>query len=138
MSPLDHNKIIIKRYFNEAWNKGMLDTLDEIISIEYTNHSPGMPNPPKGPEGLKPIITAIRKAFPNLNYEIKNMVSSEEQIAVHTIMRGTHDGDFFGIPATGNKVEVEQMQIERIQGGKIIEHWRVTDDMSVMKQLGQI
>jgi predicted ester cyclase len=53
-------------------------------------------------------------------------------------MNGTHQGDFFGIAATGKTNEVAQMQIERIENNQIIEHWRVTDDMSLMQQLGQL
>ena len=53
-------------------------------------------------------------------------------------MTGTHTGVFFGIEPTGKKIEVHQMQFERIFDGKMIEHWRVTDDLSMMKQLDQI
>lgn len=138
MSRLEQNQTIIKRYFEEVWNKGNWDTLDEIISLDYINHSPGISNPPKGPKGLKPIVMAMRAAFSDLHYEITNMVLAEDQVAVHTIMRGTHQGDFFGIPATNKSVELSQMQIERIEEGKIIEHWRVTDEITLMKQLGLI
>ena len=133
-----NNKTLIQRYFNEVWNDGKINVLDEIIAPDYINHSPGMPNPPPGPEGLKPIVLAIREAFPDLHYEILNLVVSDTQVAAHVLMQGTHQGDFFGIAPTGNKINVPQMQIERIADGKIVEHWRVTDDMSLMKQLGQL
>jgi len=138
MSILDRNKAIIERYFYEVWNQGKLAILNELMSPDYINHSPGMPNPPPGPEGLKPIISSIRDAFPDLNYEIQNMVISEDQVAVYTIMYGTHKGNFFGLEPTGKTIEVPQMQIERIQDGKIIEHWRLTDELTMMRQLGQI
>ena len=133
-----NNEQLIKRYFEEVWNDGKLDVLDEIISPDYINHNPGMPNPVPGPEGLKPIIAGIRKAFPDLKYVIKNMVISDNQVAVHTIMQGTHAGDFFGIAPTDKIIKVSQMQIERIANNKIIEHWRVTDELTLLKQLGQI
>jgi steroid delta-isomerase-like uncharacterized protein len=138
MDVAEQNKEIVTRYFEEVWNQGKLDVLDELLSPSYINHSPGMPNPKPGAEGLKPIVAAIRVGFPDLKYVIKNMVVSENQVAVHVLMTGTHTGDFFGIPPTGKKVEVSQMQIERIENGKMIEHWRVTDDLSMMKQLGKI
>jgi steroid delta-isomerase-like uncharacterized protein len=138
MSSIDQNTALIKRYFEEVWNNGKIEVLEEIIAPNYINHSPGMPNPPQGPEGLKPIVVAIRQAFPDLKYVIKNMVVSDEKIAVYTIMHGTHQGDFFGLAPTGKTIEVAQMQIERIENNKIVEHWRVTDDLSLMKQLGQI
>ena len=138
MSILNKNKELITRYFEEVWNQGKLEVLDEIIAADYINHSPGMPNPPKGPAGLKPIVLAIRQAFPDLKYVIKNMVISEEQVAVHTTMHGTHQGDFFGLTPTAKFIEVDQMQIERIKNNQIIEHWRVTNDLALMRQLGQI
>ncbi|MES2122318.1 MAG: ester cyclase [Chlamydiota bacterium] len=137
MTP-QQNEEIIKKYFEEAWNRGNLDVLDEIIAPNYLNHSPGMPNPPPGPEGLKPIIRGLRKAFPDLHFTIENMVVTAHQVAIHSIMHGTHQGDLFGLPPTGKKVKVNQMQIERIVDGKIVEHWRQSDDLGMMKQLGQI
>lgn len=137
MNLLDENKIIITRYFEEVWNKGKLDVLEELLSPEYINHNPGTANPKPGPDGLKPIVTAIRTGFPDLKYIIKRMVVREDQVAVLVTMTGTHKGDFFGIPATGKTINVDQMQIERIVDGKIVEHWRVTDDLSMMSQLGK-
>ncbi len=137
MSLLNQNKTLITRYFEEVWNQGNIEVLDKIIAPNYINHSPGMPNPPPGPEGLKPIVIAIRQAFPNLKYVIENMVVSDEQVAVHTVMHGTHEGDFFGIAPTHKVIKVAQMQIERIHQNQIIEHWRITDDITLLRQLGQ-
>lgn len=137
MSLIIKNKMLITRYFEEVWNQGEVEVLDEIISPYYNNHSPGMPNPPAGPNGLKPIVLAIRMAFPDLKYVIENMVIAEDQVAVHTTMHGTHHGDFFGIKPSGKVIQVAQMQIERIKDNQIVEHWRVTDDLTLLRQLGQ-
>lgn len=134
---IETNKAVITRYFEEAWNQGKLDVLDEIIDPHYINHSPGMPNPKPGPEGLKPIIAGMRKAFPDLRFEIKNMVVTDKQVAIHCVMHGTHQGDLFGMPPTGKIVKVNQIQIEHIVNGKIIEHWRQSDDLGMLQQLGQ-
>lgn len=136
MHVLEKNKALVTRYFEQAWNEGRLEVLDDIISSDYINHSPGFENPKPGPEGLKPIVSAIRQGFPDLKYIIKKLVVAEDHVAAHVVMTGTHTGEFFGIPATGKQIEVPQMQIERIVNGKIREHWRVTDDFSMIKQLG--
>jgi steroid delta-isomerase-like uncharacterized protein len=117
------NERLIKRYFEDVWNNGDLDALDEIIALDYVNHSQGDPNPLPGPIGLKPIVAGIRRAFPDLNYVIENMVISESQVAIHTTMYGTNTGDFFGLAPTNNQ---------------IVEHWRLTDDLTMLRQLGQI
>jgi steroid delta-isomerase-like uncharacterized protein len=135
---LERNRQTIVRYFEEVWNQGNLEVLDELLDSGYINHSPGIPNPEPGPNGLKPIVSAIRTAFPDLKYVIQNMVVTENQVAVHVLMTGTHTGDFFGIAPTGKRIRVSQMQIERLEDGKMVEHWRVTDDFSLMKQVGKI
>ncbi len=135
---MHENEKIIRRYFDEAWNQGKLEVLDEVIDPNYINHSPGLPNPLPGPNGLKPIIAAIRTGFPDLHFQIDDLIIAENKVAVRCTMQGTHLGDLFGIPPTGKKVKVNQMQIEYIKNGKIFEHWRQSDDMGMMKQLGQI
>ena len=132
------NKQLIIRYFEEVWNKGKLELLDEMIAPNYINHNPGMANPSPGPAGLKPIIARIRQAFPDLHYVIENMVVSDNQVAVHTTMQGTHTGDFFGLAPTNKVIKVNQMQIERIENNKIVEHWRVTDELTMLRQLKQL
>lgn len=137
MSKLKDEQLII-RYFEEVWNKGKLDVLDEIISPDYINHSPGLPNPIPGPAGLKPIVAGMRIAFLDLKYVIHNMVIADDQVAIHTTMQGTHTGDFFGLAPTNKVINVNQMQIERIANNQIIEHWRVTDELTLLRQLGQL
>lgn len=132
------NEQLIKRYFENVWNNGELEVLNEIISPNYVNHNPGLVNPIPGPEGLKPIVAGIRKAFPDLKYVIENMIVSDDQVAVHTTMHGTHKGDFFGLAPTNKVIKVSQMQIERIENNKIVEHWRVTDELTLLRQLGQL
>lgn len=129
---------IIQRYFGEVWNQGDLDVLDEIIAPDYVNHSPSTPNPPTGPVGLKPIVAAMRTAFPDLHYEVHDLVVDEGKVAVRCTMTGTHQGDFFGIPPTGQAVQVSQFQIEYIRDGQIVQHWRQTDELGLMRQLGLI
>ena len=133
----DDNRRLIERYFNEVWNEGRLEVLDEILADDYVNHTPSGPPPPPGPEGLKPIVAAIRSAFPDLEYTIEDMVVTDDKVAVRTTMRGTQTGELFGMPASGKPIEVGQMNIEWIRDGRIAEHWRRTDDVSMMQQLGQ-
>lgn len=99
---------------------------------------PRNPKPLPGAIGLKPIVEGIRKAFPDLKYIIENMVISDSQVAVSTTMYGTHIGDLFGLAPTNKKIKVSQMQIERIDKNQIVEHSRITDDLTMLRQLGQI
>lgn len=131
-----NNETIIRRYYNEVWNAGKLNVLDELLAKEYINHTPSTPHPPKGPEGLKPIVAAIRQAFPDLHYEIKDVIVNDTMAVARVIMTGTQTNSLFGLAPSGKKVSVNQITIEKIIKGKIVEHWRVTDELTLMKQLG--
>jgi steroid delta-isomerase-like uncharacterized protein len=137
ISTIDRNKKIADLYFNEVWNKGNTNLLDSILAEDYINHTPSVPTV-SGPRGLKPIILAIRKGFPDLHYEIKEIIATENYITIRSIMTGTQKDTLFNIPPTGQHIEVNQINIEKIVNGKISEHWRVTDELTLMKQLGKV
>ena len=129
---------LAKRYFDEVWNQGKLDVLDELLADTYINHTPSAGHPPPGPDGLKPIVAAMRRAFPDLHFTIEDVIAGPDSVVIRTTMTGTHDGDLFGIPPTHRKVRVMQIQIERVKNGRIMEHWRVTDELTLMRQLGVV
>lgn len=132
------NRKIVETYFNEVWNKGRVDVLDALLTSDYINHTPSTPDPPRGPGGLKPIVEGIRAGFPDLHYEIVDLIITHDRVVARVVMTGTHTGTLFGIPPTGKRVNVNQINIEQIVNGKIAEHWRVTDELTMMKQLGVI
>ena len=136
---LDDNKKLIETYFYRIWNNGELDLLDGIIDDQYINHSPGGSHtPPPGAAGLRPIIAAMRKGFPDLHYSIKDLVITENRIVARVLMTATLLGELWGMQPNGKKIEVNQINIEYINNGRIIEHWRLTDELTMMKQLQQI
>jgi steroid delta-isomerase-like uncharacterized protein len=135
---IESNKTLIETYFYEVWNKGNLEILDQIIDPAYVNHNPSTVNPPPGPEGLKPIILAMRKGLPDLNYTIEETIITEDRVVARVLVKGTHLDSLFGIPPTGKNIEIRQINVESILNGKIIEHWRVTEDLKMMQQLGLV
>jgi steroid delta-isomerase-like uncharacterized protein len=135
---MDTNERTIRRYFQEVWNDGRLDVLDELLTADYVNHSSSLPDAPAGPEGVKPIVAAMRAAFPDLHYTIDELLVAEDGVAARVTVTGTHLGDFFGIPATGRSFTATQMNLERMRAGRIAEHWRNTDELAMLRQLGVI
>ena len=129
---------VIIRYFEEVWNQGRLDVLDELMTLDYVNHSPSVPNPRPGPEDLKPIVRAMRDGIPDLHYRILDMVVTADKVAVYLRVTGTHRGTLFGVAPTGRRIDVRQMQIEWIREGRIWQHWRITDELALMRQLGVV
>lgn len=135
---LDHNRKLIQRYFNEVWNEGRIEVLDELLTPDYVNHSPGTPNPPAGPAGLKPIVMEMRKGISGLHYQILDLVVAEDKVMAYVRMTGVQNAELFGLPASGRSIDVRQMQIEWIRDGRICQHWRLTDDLTLLRQIGRI
>jgi steroid delta-isomerase-like uncharacterized protein len=135
---IDQARQLVTRYFEEVWNQGQLDVLDQIMAPDYVNHSPSTPNPRPGPEDLKPIVRGMREGIPDLQYEILDTVIAPEKAAVYLRVTGTHTGTLFGIPPTGRRIDVRQMQIEWFKDGRIWQHWRITDELALMRQLGVV
>ena len=134
----EQHRRIIQRYYEEVWNRGRLEVLDELLDPQYINHTPSVPNPPPGPDGLKPIVAAIRKGFPDLHYEIKEIIVNDSMAVARVIMTGTQKDSLFDLPPTGKKITVNQINIEKIRNGRVVEHWLVTDELTMMKQLGVV
>lgn len=127
---------VIENYFGELFNRGRLELVPELLHDRYVNHSPGSPDLPRGRDGVAIVVRALRTAFPDLHYTIEDLVVGSDAVATRTTMRGTHAGDFFGLPPTGRMVEVAQLTIERFLDERIIAHHRVTDELALMRQLG--
>ena len=132
------NRRLIERYFGDVWSRGDVDVLDDLLDPAYVNHTPSTPDPPPGPAGLKPIVRAFRSAFPDLRFTIDDVVVTPDHVVARVTMTGTHLGSLFGLPPTGRRVEVSQINIERVRDGRIVEHWRVTDELALMRQLGAV
>jgi hypothetical protein len=132
------NRRLVARYFDEVWNQGRVDMLDELIAPDYLNHSASIPNPRPGPADLKPIVRAMRSGIPDLHYDILDLVVTPDKVAASLRVTGTHTGELFGMAPKGRKIDVRQMQIEWIRGGRIWQHWRVTDELAMLRQIGQL
>ena len=134
MTPTD----TIRRYFDELFNQGRTELVTELLHPDYVNHSPSSPELPRGRTGVVLVVQALRAAFPDLHYTIDDLVVGEDAVAARTTLRGTHRGDFFGLAATGRSVTVTQMTIERFRDGQIVAHHRVTDELTLLRQLGAV
>lgn len=132
------NKVIIRRYFEEGWNTGNPDVASEAFSEDYVNHNPGIPGMPPGRQGIRVLVGAFRSVFPDLTYTIEGQVAEGDLVVTRWKMRGTQQGEFQGLSASGKQVSVSGIQIDRLQDGKIVEHWRETDILGMLQQLGAI
>ena len=131
-----NGKTISRRFFEEILSRGNLELVDTLFSADYDAHTPiGIF---EGLEGAKQFVTGLREAFPNLDVEIKDQVAEGDKVATLWKARGTHHGNFGGIPATGKSMEINGITMFRVADGKVLESWGFADMMSMMKQLGAV
>jgi len=134
------NRKLFQRYFDVVANEGNLDLADEIFASDYQHHDPANPDPRPvvGPQGVRDHLTSLRDAFPDLIFDIDDMVAEGDQIIVRWTARGTNTGDYFGMPATGKSIEITGMNTWRTRDGQAIEGWVNRDDMGLLQQLGVV
>jgi steroid delta-isomerase-like uncharacterized protein len=133
----EENKEIVRQFWG-VWEEGNLGLVDELVGLDYVNHSPGMPNQPEGPEGIKAVVSMFRACMPDLRVVIEDVIAEGDKVMMRYRIEGTHEGELFGVPPTGRRVSIESITVERVSGRKIREHWRVTDTLDMMQQLGAI
>ena len=131
----EENKAMHHRFGEELFNKGNFAVADELLATNLVDHNP-FPGQAPGPEGVKQIATMLRAAFPDIHFTWDDKIVEGDKAVIRSTMRGTHKGEFLGIPATGKQVAVTGIDIVRIEGGKIVEHWGQQDTLGMMQQLG--
>jgi steroid delta-isomerase-like uncharacterized protein len=133
----EESRATMRRYFG-AFEQGDTDLLDELLAPEYVNHSPATPELPTGPEGVKGVVAMFRSGMPDLRVVIEDMIAEGDKVATRYTLEGTHEGELFGVAPTGQHLSIKSISIERVSDGKIREHWRITDSLEMMQQLGVV
>jgi steroid delta-isomerase-like uncharacterized protein len=136
--PAEENRAAVRRFFEEAFNRGKLEVLDELIAADAVTHDPASPQYTGGPESAKGFVSMYRSAFPDLRFEIEDMISERDLVATRWTASGTHEGDLPDLPATGRRSTVTGITIDRFEGGKIVESWTNWDTLGMLQQLGAI
>lgn len=129
------NKTVIRRLVEEVLNAGDLARTDEVIGAGFIEHNPAVPDQAPGPEGFRQVNSLLRSAFPDLSLTIEEMIAERDKVAVRFTARGTHRGEFAGVPPSGNRVAWEVVSIIRIAEGKVAERWSQSDALGLMQQL---
>jgi steroid delta-isomerase-like uncharacterized protein len=129
-------KAIVRRLYDEVWNKRRLELVDEIISPSHALHDPNVSGSAIGPEAYKRQVTRFIMGFPDLRFTVEDMVGEKEKVAVVWTISGTHKGEFMGIPPTNKRISVDGITINHIANGKIMDSYISWDALGVFQQLG--
>lgn len=134
---IEENKALVRRLFEETWNKGNLEVADELLSGDCVLHYQGRAFPIYGDAG-KAIIARWRKAFPDFQFLFEDCIAEGDKVVLRIPFRATHQGIFWDIAPTGKQIQVSEMLIARIEDGKIAEMWEDYDQLGMLQQLGAI
>jgi predicted ester cyclase len=130
------NRSVVRRYYEEVLNGGNVGLLDELAVFDYDEHSP-FPGQPNGLEGLKARVGAILAAFRPV-FTLHEVICEDDTAVVYWTNSGTHQGDFMGIPPTGRTVSISGVDVHRLRGGRLAEHWHVIEELQMLQQLAVI
>lgn len=129
-------KDLAKRFYEQALHKGDLTVLDEIATANYVENDP-LPGQGDGLDGLKDRVRMLREGLAG-HYTIEDIVAEDDRVVVRWTNQGTHVGELAGMPPTGKAFTIAGIDIYRVEGGKLAEHWHVVDMLSLLQQLGFI
>ena len=130
------NQQLVRDMFERAINQRDESVFDEFIDPSYVNYDMPMPEP--GPSGLRALMGGFFTAFPDMRITVEQTVGEDDLVSTRGYFEGTHEGDFMGVPATGNKVNIKYMDIWRVADGKAVENWVRLDMLGLMQQLGVV
>ena len=130
---LEENKALVRKFI-DTYNKRNLDLLDDIVAPDYFDHT----HQRRGLENLKQVLNMGFAGFPDWHETVDDMIAEGDTVWARLTYTGTHTGEFFGLPPTGNKATTKAVGIYRIVDGKLTEGQWITDGMDLYKQTGAI
>jgi predicted ester cyclase len=134
------NKEKARRMLEEAFGQGKLEVVEEILDPAFVCYDPNSESGAVwGVDTIKQEIEWFRNAIPNLTYTVEDQVAEGDKVVSRYTATGTHQGEFFGVAATGNRIEMSGIQIDRFdENGRMVEEWPEYDLLGAMKQMGAV
>ena len=129
------NKQLARDYFqaflerDEAW-------WEAHIAPEFRRNDPGLPFEVIGPAGVKRLADALHPGIPDMTLPIEDIIAEGEKVLVRLRVKGTHGGELMGVPATGRAIDIAVLDLFQFQGGRLIEHWALLDNLGLLRQIG--
>jgi predicted ester cyclase len=138
------NKELVRRHFEEIFNRKNLSVCDELMAQEYLEHAPApfsedAPGRVNGPKAMRQTAEWLLAQFPDLRMTVEAMISEGDTVAARVLSEGTNLGPLNGVvPPTGKRFRARQSHWYRVAEGKLVEHWATREDLPAMLQLGVI
>lgn len=130
-------KLLMKR-FTDFINTARDELAGELISPQATFFVPGRSEPLQGPDGYQEIIAMMRAGFPDIQWTLEELIIEGDRVAARFTMRGTHHGNFLGVPPSGKTIEVKAVNFYRFADGQIVEEHGQPDLLGLLQQIGAV
>jgi steroid delta-isomerase-like uncharacterized protein len=131
---LEENKSLVRRYYEEMWNRWDLALADELIGEGLTFRG-SLGVAVQGRDEFRDYMRAVRRAFPDFHNHIEELVAEGDRVVARLTYTGTHHDELFGIGPTGRRITYAGVAIFRIEAGRITEGWVLGDVHGLMRQL---
>lgn len=129
------NKAIIRDFFDQVWNQGDEAAIDRFIAADAAGNDPDFGI---GREGFKRQWRNWRAAFPDLHFDVEELVAEGDVVVSRWTLTGTHTGEFLGIAPTGRAIRVGGMSLDHLQNGLLVSGFDGWDNLGLRQQLGAI
>lgn len=135
---IETNKEVVQGYYDQIWNNGRLDLVEEYIAEDFSeNNMPQIPGL-NGRDSLQAVIGGVREGLPDVEITLHDVIAEGNKVVTHYTFTATHQGEFMGVPATGNQLTVSGAAIFLLVNARIVEIWNFADNLAMMQQLGVI
>ena|ERR1051326_6025902 len=131
----NENKAFIRRWFDEVWNQGRAELIDEMSAPDTVATGIGHSTESRGRAMFKAFYTNMRETFPDLHVKIEDIVAEGDKVVVRLSVEATHTGNALA-PATGRKVSFLAIVMARLANGRIVEAWNAIDQLGILHQIG--
>ena len=132
----EENKALVRRWFAQL-DRRNLAIIDELLSSDYVDHNPPLPDLPPGREGVWSASLALAAAFPDAVHTIEDQMAEGDKVMTRVTVRATFRGGILGRQPTGNVVEVTGIAVHRVRDGLLVEHWAHADMAGFMQQISE-
>lgn len=134
----EENKALVRRYY-EVLQEEDFGALEEVLASDYTVHGiPGAEGELTGRDAVEAYLRELYEAFPDMTTTIAELVAEDDIVAYRATFTATHEGEFMGVPATGEDVNVDATGFFRIEDGTIAEAWPQFDTLAMLQQFGVV
>lgn len=130
----DGNRALADGYLRML-NEHDPDLVEQFVAVDYVNHNPFVAD---GREANRAFWADFFAALPDVETTMEDLVVTEDRVVGRYTYRGTHRGEFFGIPASGRRIEMRSIDIWRVADGMFVEHWDELNTLEMMRQFGPL